>query len=156
MLLIANRFTFIALGTLAAFVAGCSAEASDSSSRRTSAGLANACTEGQERLADDGCNTCQCNDGQWSCTELACVGEDNGDAPAPCTDPPSSGSGSSGSSSGSGSDAEEPDVEDPHGSVSNEGEPACVDGEATMAEDGCNTCECISGAWSCTELACGN
>jgi eight-cysteine-cluster-containing protein len=31
------------------------------------------CTPGDTKTADDGCNTCQCDDGgTWSCTEIAC------------------------------------------------------------------------------------
>ena len=36
------------------------------------AGGAAECTEGETRPADDGCNTCQCNEGGWSCTEMGC------------------------------------------------------------------------------------
>ncbi len=31
----------------------------------------------------------------------------------------------------------------------------CTDGETRDAGDGCNTCECVDGAWACTEIACG-
>ena len=30
------------------------------------------CIEGETRPAEDGCNDCYCNDGAWSCTEIAC------------------------------------------------------------------------------------
>ncbi len=34
------------------------------------------CTPGDTRPADDGCNTCFCDDdGSWACTEMGCVGE---------------------------------------------------------------------------------
>ncbi len=33
------------------------------------------CTDGETKNADDSCNTCQCNGGQWSCTEMACATE---------------------------------------------------------------------------------
>ncbi len=33
------------------------------------------CTEGDTKLADDGCNQCSCGtDGTWACTEMACLG----------------------------------------------------------------------------------
>ena len=33
------------------------------------------CTEGESRIADDGCNECVCDEsGSWDCTELACPG----------------------------------------------------------------------------------
>jgi hypothetical protein len=31
------------------------------------------CTDGQTRTADDGCNSCVCEDGAWSCTEIGCT-----------------------------------------------------------------------------------
>jgi hypothetical protein len=34
-----------------------------------------ACSPGDTRRADDGCNTCSCDDeGEWACTEMACEG----------------------------------------------------------------------------------
>ncbi len=33
------------------------------------------CTEGETKPADDSCNTCSCNQGQWACTEIACTPE---------------------------------------------------------------------------------
>ncbi len=34
------------------------------------------CEEGASQPAADGCNTCTCTDGDWGCTEMACVGDD--------------------------------------------------------------------------------
>ncbi len=33
--------------------------------------------------------------------------------------------------------------------------PECMDGQTVDAEDGCNHCQCMDGAWQCTELDCG-
>lgn len=38
------------------------------------------CTDGDIRPADDGCNTCECTNGAWACTEIAC--EPNSDTGA--------------------------------------------------------------------------
>jgi hypothetical protein len=32
-----------------------------------------ACRQGENRPAADGCNTCSCNESGWSCTEMACL-----------------------------------------------------------------------------------
>jgi hypothetical protein len=34
------------------------------------------------------------------------------------------------------------------------GGPACKDGDARLADDGCNSCRCSGGSWACTEMAC--
>ena len=34
-----------------------------------------ACSEGASRSAADGCNTCTCANGDWACTDKACVGD---------------------------------------------------------------------------------
>ena len=46
-----------------------------------------ACSQnGLKAKAADGCNTCTCESGTWSCTELACTVEDGGSqVPGPCT-----------------------------------------------------------------------
>ena len=31
----------------------------------------------------------------------------------------------------------------------------CEDGDTKLADDGCNTCECVDGKFACTEIACG-
>lgn len=42
------------------------------------------CEPGQERPADDGCNTCVCTeDGFWACTEIGCGSDTGGDPPEP-------------------------------------------------------------------------
>lgn len=38
------------------------------------------CNEGDTQLADDGCNTCTCSNGEWACTERACIAECTTDA----------------------------------------------------------------------------
>jgi hypothetical protein len=36
-----------------------------------------ACSDGDTKEADDGCNTCTCTDGAWACTEIACTNNGN-------------------------------------------------------------------------------
>lgn len=38
------------------------------------------CTDGETRPAGDGCNTCECIDNRWACTEIACEPDDDSDA----------------------------------------------------------------------------
>lgn len=115
------------------------------------------CQMGETKPAGDGCNTCTCEGGEWACTLLACdepMCQDGDIKPAEdgcnsctceagqwlCTeigcDP-----GTTGMTSG------EPGVTD--GPM-----PACQDGDKKEAEDGCNTCECYEGQWSCTKGPC--
>lgn len=54
------------------------------------------CENGESRPADDGCNTCVCDDGVWLCSEMACP---DGDIPP----------------DGDGSDGDEPDGDRPDG-----------------------------------------
>jgi hypothetical protein len=89
-------------------------------------GMGGACEPGDEMPADDGCNTCFCDDdGQWGCTLLGCDP----------TMPP----GTSDSTTG-------PDPDTMGGE--------CVDGDEVPAPDGCNTCFCENGQWLCTEIGC--
>ncbi len=37
------------------------------------------CTEGDTKDAEDGCNTCTCEEGSWHCTEMACADDDDDD-----------------------------------------------------------------------------
>jgi hypothetical protein len=37
------------------------------------------CIDGDTKIAEDGCNQCVCNDGDWVCTEVACVDDDSDD-----------------------------------------------------------------------------
>ncbi|MFT6628967.1 MAG: hypothetical protein ACJA1R_002241 [Flavobacteriales bacterium] len=98
------------------------------------------CEDGATREADDGCNTCFCEAGAWSCTEMAC--------PEPLCE-----------------EGETRDADDGCNTCSClEGEwactllacpePLCEEGETRDADDGCNTCICDGGDWSCTEIAC--
>lgn len=118
---------------------------------------AGVCEDGDTKPADDGCNTCVCDEnGDWACTEIACADEDTdgGDDSGMCEP-------------GDGMPA-------PDGcntcTCEDDGQWACTeiacddgddDGEVcepdtTMpAPDGCNTCTCNEdGLWECTEIAC--
>ena len=35
-----------------------------------------ACQGGESKIADDGCNQCVCNNGNWVCTEIDCAVSD--------------------------------------------------------------------------------
>ena len=123
------------------------------------------CAPGEVRPADDGCNTCECDDeGQWACTELACpgtqCGEDSDQACAPiflqcecryvCGDP-----------STLDPDAPQCLIECPQveyeplacecvdGTCTVVDDPECVPGDTRASEDG-QSCECdTDGRWNC-------
>lgn len=121
-------------------------------------------TDGDTATSVDGCNTCTCQNGQWSCTEKACAsGGSSGDGGGTSTGG-SSGSGggtsSGGASAGGGTStggmsgtggASTGGGTSTGGGVSVDG-GVCVDGD--MTSDGCNTCSCFGGQWACTARAC--
>lgn len=105
------------------------------------------CVDGETKMED--CNTCFCENGGWSCTEIACGDSSGGDTCDPaelpdcgdctcedgvwnCTaigcDP--TGGGDTGTTGGDECDPE------------------------TEPDDGCNECFCDMGEWACTEIAC--
>lgn len=51
-------------------------DAAQTSGEATGGAAAGACEEGASRPADDGCNTCTCTDGDWSCTEMGCTADE--------------------------------------------------------------------------------
>lgn len=102
------------------------------------------CTAGDTRAAEDGCNTCTCDDsGTWSCTEIAC--EDDR-----CVEGQIRPAGDGCNTCSCTADGMwactlmgcEPDP------------TTCRDGDTRPAPDGCNTCSCFAGSWACTEMAC--
>ncbi|RJO68107.1 MAG: hypothetical protein C4523_07780 [Myxococcales bacterium] len=114
------------------------------------------CEEGDQRPADDGCNACTCENGQWACTLIGC--EDPAACAADCPD---------------GCPAPEyrfcgedgelycnecvmacygvAEADDPSTCGSE-----CEEGDQRPADDGCNTCDCINGEWACTAMACSD
>ncbi|WP_293271651.1 DUF4215 domain-containing protein [Nannocystis sp.] len=99
------------------------------------------CEEGEEKPADDACNSCSCVDGQWACTAIAC-----GDLPEECKDgdmqPAPDGCNTCTCGGGQWACTE----------IGCE-EPQCMPGDVKMQD--CNTCECAGdGTWSCTKLGC--
>lgn len=80
--------------------------------------------EGEQRAADDGCNTCTCSDGQWVCTEEACGsgGTGNGGAGGGST------AGAGGSTGGAGGN-----VGGAGGSAGGTVEPLCDGSDALRA-----------------------
>jgi hypothetical protein len=97
-------------------------------------------TEGDTADAADGCNTCECDGGRWSCTEIAC--------PELCTP------------------GDRRDADDGCNTCECDDDGAwscteiacpepCTPGDRRTADDGCNTCECDEdGTWVCTEIEC--
>lgn len=102
------------------------------------------CIEGETKMED--CNSCTCEDGGWSCTEMDC------------------GDGSGGSTS-SGDECDPADLPMCGDCVCENGGWSCDDigcdptgglecDPATEPDDGCNECICDMGEWACTEVAC--
>lgn len=125
------RLSFsLSLLTIAAAWApiGCSSgPGSTAPDSRSQQSALHACTSGATRIADDGCNECECVSGEWQCTELAC------EVPSARPQPP---------------------VSPPAPTPLPLPQPVCVDGDTEDAADGCNTCTCTRGTWACTELYC--
>jgi hypothetical protein len=94
------------------------------------------CEEGTSRPAGDGCNTCLCEDGEWSCSVMGCLECTDGE-----TRPADDGCNTCFCEGGVWSCTEIACGE-------------CTDGETRPADDGCNTCECENGTWDCTTIAC--
>jgi len=158
------------MSVLVAAVAGLALGACDLTSKDigtddptgTSAG-GGVCTVGDEMPADDGCNTCVCEEGGlWACTEIGC--EDTGG--------PGATGGGDAADGGECTPGDTKDADDGCntcscdesgiwactllGCAEESGGGACIPGDTTDADDGCNTCECSEdGVWSCTEIACG-
>lgn len=102
------------------------------------------CKQGEQKPADDGCNTCTCEGGEWACTELACECKEGETKPA------DDGCNTCGCIDGQWACTL-------IGCGQTSGGPAeCVDGETMPAGDGCNTCTCYEGQWACTEKGCGD
>ena len=135
-------------------------------------GLEPPCVNGETKPADDGCNSCECNEGVWLCTmrdceELGCQSDADcfvgGCSGQLCT-------GIEGLASTCEWLPEYACYQQAHcacfegqcGWDQTEAlaeclglEPPCVNGETKPADDGCNTCTCDDGgSWVCTEIAC--
>ena len=68
-----NVFLFMVIGSVVLWFQACADGGNGSDNGPADMdGDAEACEEGATKLADDGCNTCTCMDGVWSCTEMAC------------------------------------------------------------------------------------
>ena len=96
------------------------------------------CTEGDERPAGDGCNTCGCIDGSWACTAIGCpetctLGDRRAQGCETCIC----------ADTGSG----------PEWLCNSDG--CCEPGSTRSTDDGCNTCTCSADRqWECTERDC--
>lgn len=111
------------------------------------------CTPGDEKPADDGCNTCTCDDqGEWACTLLGCESDSDGDTDATTstgTDPDSE------STDGTEEPPNPSDPTDVTSTTSTTDGLECEPGQEMLDPDGCNTCTCTDeGTWACTEIAC--
>ncbi|MDC0716029.1 DUF4215 domain-containing protein [Nannocystis bainbridge] len=97
------------------------------------------CQNGETKPSEDGCNTCTCEGGDWSCTLKACDdGCEDGE-----TKPAQDGCNTCTCTEGGWACTE----------IACEG-LECEEGETKPAEDGCNTCTCYGGDWACTEIGC--
>jgi len=113
------------------------------------------CADGATRPAEDGCNSCTCIEGSWACTDAACA------CPAPTTQETGCNAvvvwakaPATGECCMYGTACEAP-VGWPQYYSAFECENACVEGETRRAQDGCNTCECMTdNTWACTDIAC--
>jgi hypothetical protein len=144
MLALNRLFALATLGLAAFALPACSP--TDSSVGGSNQDKLNAeCKPGETKKADDGCNTCSCQqNGFWACTEMGCVDPnackpgdtkkaDDGCNTCSCTD------------DGAWACTEMGCV-DPN---------ACKPGDTKKADDGCNTCSCQpDGSWACTEIGC--
>ncbi len=113
--------------------------------------------EGAQIAADDGCNTCTCDNGSWSCTEIACGGNnsdnsDNNGLPETCVP------GDTGMQDCNTCTCTDAGLwictEIACSNNSNPGNNAmCTDGQVMEFE--CYTCTCENGEWDCPpELPC--
>ena len=80
----------------------------------------------------DGANTCTCRSASWSCTEL----------PFHTAPPPTTASGPAMAVYDSGERC-----------TLSDGTVAVV-GASARSDDGCNTCQCATTGWACTDMAC--
>jgi hypothetical protein len=157
----------------AATLGACVGASSEVGSMDGDGGQGNECEAGATKPADDGCNTCTCDDeGNWGCTELACgVCTDGATRPAgdgcndclcqggewlctqrmcaaPCTVGDKTDDGCTQCTCVGTADGPKWGCTL---NVCNE----CTPGEMKIAEDGCNSCACgDDNMWSCTDLAC--
>ena len=102
------------------------------------------CKPGESKTADDGCNTCSCQqNGFWACTEKACV--DPGTCKPGDSKPAGDGCNTCTCDENSNWACTKIGCVDP-------GE--CKPGETKQVD--CNTCGCTEdGKWACTAMACG-
>ncbi len=101
------------------------------------------CKKGETKPAEDGCNTCSCEGGEWSCTKMAC-GECQPGETMPAPD---------GCNTCSCVEGMWACTLIGCGATTTDG-GMCTEGETMPAPDGCNTCTCTGGQWACTEKAC--
>ncbi len=98
------------------------------------------CEPGETVPADDGCNTCICqDDGTLSCTEIDCAPECEPGEVVPAAD---------------GCNTCECNDDGTIGGCTEIACSECTEGDSMPADDGCNTCDCVEGEWACTRLAC--
>lgn len=134
---------------------------------------------GLRAKAEDGCNTCTCGDGTWSCTELACGVEDGGSPGTPCQVGASRGAGDGCNTcqcmaGGTWACTRSVCAVCQAGETRNDGcnacscsggqwactdracppPPVCKEGDSKAAGDGCDTCSCSGGQWVCTRYPC--
>jgi hypothetical protein len=97
-------------------------------------------SEGAKRPADDGCNSCSCSGGQWSCTERDC-------SPGACENGESRSDGCNSCLCAEGQWTCTTEYCPPE-------PPPCDEGDTVVAED-CSACTCTDGEWRCVSQECG-
>ena len=133
-------------------------------------GNAGLCKPGQVKQADDGCNTCSCDDsGQWGCTEIGCVckpGEvrlgDDGCSKCACEggswacDPSGCADCSVGDLSANGCCVCADHGAGPTWDCDTGKCAECSPGETRVSDDKCSTCTCgTDGSWQCPPAGTG-
>jgi hypothetical protein len=136
--------TWVGPALVALAITACGGRTSDPPTQGPVAPGQDCAEPGATSPADDGCNTCTCEDGSWSCTVSTCPPPDPGgecDEPG-ATMPAGDGCNSCFCEGGTWSCTEKDCA------------AACEEGSFKLAGDHCNTCSCEAGVWVCTDLSC--
>jgi pacifastin inhibitor LCMII len=133
------------------------------------------CKEGESRLADDGCNSCTCENGGWACTEIGCATCQQGEMRAAgdgcntcsclngawaCTQKACGDGGGECKVGETKSDGCSGCVcqdfgQGPMWACTANVCTECTPGQTRPADDGCNNCQCTAdGKWACTLIDC--
>jgi hypothetical protein len=141
-----RTYTLLAptLGALAFALAAACGGSFDGGSGTQGVKPGGACSGTSKAPADDGCNTCECMNGKWGCSNMACpVADGGGVACTPGASRPADDGCNTCVCSENGGWSCTLEACPP---------PTCIEGETS--NDGCNSCTCSGGGWMCTNRAC--